>query len=269
MQRQIKKKIFQLGNLVVPVLVTILSTIYSVNRGSNIKDTFSPDEYEKLLGPAGISFAIWGLIFLFLGVFVLYQARDLFKSKAEQLDMPYVFQVNGAFMVSIAAASAWYVFWAERAIYLSFFSMMSMLISILFAYFKLNINRTARPLREHFTITIPWSLYAGWVTAAVLVSLTTVMIEIGFASVGITEPFWTIFILLVALATYSFFLLKRNDYIYASVGIWVLLGVIIERLSSATLYPNIVIVATLGIIILVAEMIYFRFINDEKVFPNA
>ncbi|NIQ04553.1 MAG: hypothetical protein GWO20_02120 [Candidatus Korarchaeota archaeon] len=111
MERINKKRIFQLGNLVVPLLISVISTLFSVNGGSDWQETFSPAEYEKLLGPAGFTFAMWGPIFIFLGVFVLYQARDLFKSASEQLEMPYVFHVNGFFMLSVVAQTfdAYYV----------------------------------------------------------------------------------------------------------------------------------------------------------------
>ncbi|NIQ06015.1 MAG: hypothetical protein GWO20_09910, partial [Candidatus Korarchaeota archaeon] len=62
------------------------------------------------------------------------------------------------------------------------------------------------------------------------------------------------------------FLILRKDFLYGSVGIWVLLGVIIDRLTSATRYPVIVVVATLGIIIVV-EMVFLLVGREEKVFP--
>ena len=261
-----RKRLLQVGNIVVPIVIGIVSMLISMGSRS-AQEVFAPDEYEKLLGPAAITFAIWGPIFIGLASFVVYQARDLFKSKEERVEMPYVHQVNIFFIVSVVAAVSWYTLWAQRKVLLSFISIFVFLVSILIAYFRLDINLTPRSLKEHVIITVGWSLYAGWVVAANIVSLTTVVMDLGFEILGITEIAWTIAMLIVALLIYSAFLCFRKDYIFAAVGVWVLIGVILERFISSQLYPKIVITAVIGLVILVTEMLYFYLVKGEKIFP--
>lgn len=54
-------------------------------------------------------------------------------------------------------------------------------------------------------------------------------------------------------------LITRKDFVYAGVGIWVCLGILLERLIAPTLVLEVVVVSILGIIILGLGMIYVAF----------
>ena len=105
----------------------------------------------------------------------------------------------------------------------------------------LKINKKERSLKEHAYITVGWSMYAGWITAATFVNVTTAVVSSGFDPAPLGEANWTIIVLLIALVIYLMVLITRNDFIFASVGLWAVIGIIIERTSPAfTPQPEIV-----------------------------
>ena len=246
------KKLLQIGNIITPLICGIITAVSSLGIEGGYQAIFTGDSYESLIGPAPITFAIWGPIFFFLALFVIYQARDLLKKESEQISMPYVHEVSVFFMLSTIMAAGWYLLWSQRWIWPSVLAMILYLFFILAAYLRLNINKISRPLKEHLIIGVSWSMYAGWVTVATIVSITTGLISIGFDTPIINERIWAVLVLLIALVIYLLVLVTRNDYIFPLVGAWALIGIVIERLDpNNPLCSEVALVATIGAIVLV------------------
>ena len=70
-----RKTALQIGNIVTPLLCFVVIGLSSLDFG----DVFSDSGFPNLINPAPWTFAIWGPIFIFQGLFWVYQARDLFK----------------------------------------------------------------------------------------------------------------------------------------------------------------------------------------------
>lgn len=116
------------------------------------EDVFVEESATKLLTPAPITFAIWGPIFLLLGLFYFYQARDLLPGR-EDVEMPFIRQVSVFFLLSSVMSTVWFVTWASRLIWASVAAMFIYLITILAAYFRLGINLVERSRRERLFVT--------------------------------------------------------------------------------------------------------------------
>ncbi len=257
MKKNEKKLILQIANILIPILVFIIISLLSFFQ-ADFGQSFTSEATESLIDPIGFAFAIWGPIFFFLAIFYFYQARDIFKSAENKIDMPYVHQVSVFFILSVIMPSLWYIFWSYQIIWLSTLFMILYLISLLIAYLRLNINLVERPKIEKIAIVIPWSMHTAWVTAATIISIKTFLMSINFNNPPLlfSDTYWAVIVLLVALGIYTTVLLTRNDYIYAGVGIWVLFGILIERLTTSPLVIEIVIVSVIGMIILFFSIIY-------------
>jgi hypothetical protein len=196
------------------------------------ENVFVDESLAKLLSPAPVTFAIWGPIFVLMGLFYLYQARDLLPGR-EEAEMPFVHQVSVFFLLSSVMSTAWFVAWARRMIWVSVSAMILYLVAILAAYFRLGINTVARSGRERLFVTAGWSMYAGWVTVAALVNATTGLVYVGFDNLPFTELQWTVAAIVAAVLVYLLFLFYRRDYIFAGVGVWALMGLSITHLGPA------------------------------------
>jgi len=257
MESSSKKTILQIANILTPIISFIILGIFSIGQG-DYSDIFESGGEESLIDPIGFTFAIWGPIFLFLIIFLIYQTKGILKSSEEKAEMEFLDQVSIYFILSTIFTSLWYIFWIYRIIWLSTLSMIFYLISLVIGYLRLNINKVKRSSIEKVSIYIPWSLYTAWITAATIISITTFFESIGFNNPAFlfSDAYWAVIVLLVALTIYVGALLIRNDYIYALVGIWVLIGILAQRLISTEFVIEVVVTSVIGIIILCVSIIY-------------
>jgi len=226
-----EKRVLQILNLLAPFIAGAITLVID-NGSESWEDVFVDESLTKLLTPAPITFAIWGPIFILIGLFYVYQARDLLPGR-EEIEMPFVHQVGLFFLFSTILSTVWFVTWAKRMIWLSIASMILYLFTILAAYFRLGINVLNRTRRERLFVTAGWSMYAGWVTVAALVNITTGLVYYGFDNLPFTELQWTVAASIVTVVVYVLFLFFRRDYIFAGVGAWALLGLSITHLDPA------------------------------------
>ncbi|MFX1454385.1 MAG: hypothetical protein ACFFDB_03335, partial [Promethearchaeota archaeon] len=127
-----RKLILQVLNLTTLILTVIINYVAAaVPLGLGNTGEIS-DLYPNLFVPAGITFSIWGVIYVFLGIFVVYQFRDIFKE--EKVEMPYIEKISYLFIISNIANLTWILFWHYGLIYLSIVAMIIILFSLIWIY---------------------------------------------------------------------------------------------------------------------------------------
>lgn len=262
-----KAKLLQITNILTPIVTFCIVAIISFLNGADL-ETFDSGTDASLIDPAGFAFAIWGPIFLFLALFILFQSKGLFRLAPEN---PLIIsQVSVFFSLSTIMASAWWLFWSFGYVAMSTFSMMLYLGSILAAYIRLKINLIDRSKKEFYMVSVPWSMYAGWVTAATIVSITTFMEDINFNEppMVLSDVGWAIVVLLTTLGIYLTVVIRQMDGVYGGVGIWVLIAVIVQRISDTPVVLEIIILAAVGIVVLIIAIFYIE-IKRKKSKLNA
>jgi hypothetical protein len=170
--------------------------------------------------------------------------------------MPYVHDVSVFFMLSWISTTIWYLLWGNGYVWPAVAAMYAYLLTSLGAYLRLGINKRERTLKEHLFVTVAWSMLMGWVTVAAIVNTTTGFVSLGFNPAPIGEAGWSILILAVVLIVYLLVLFTRNDYVFAGVGLWATLGILIERSDPVNSpQPEIVLVSSIAVILLVLIII--------------
>lgn len=257
-----KKVVLQIGNILTPILCAVAITISGLDFNSTV---ISDTGYPKILSPAAFTFAIWGPIFIFQFMFYFYQARDLFRPKENKIEMPYVHEVSIFFILSWISTTAWYVLWGLGLVWPAVAAMFAYLLSSLGAYLRLGINLRARSLKEHLFVTVAWSLLAGWVTVAAIVNTSTGFVYSGFDTGPIGEIGWTSIVLLMTLGIYLLVLVTRNDFVFAGVGLWAIIGVVADLLNPFnTPQPVVFVVALLGAGILSMAMLGWFYLQNKR-----
>jgi hypothetical protein len=209
------------------------------------------DLYPNLFVPAGLTFSIWGLIYLLLAVFAVYQFAAPNRTTAVFLQ-----RIGPLFILSSAANIGWIFLWHYQRVSASLFLMLVLLASLLAIYIGLGIGIRAASWRERLLVQLPFSVYLGWITVATIANTTAVLVHVGWNRFGASEELWTVLVLIVATLITLAVLFTRSDLFYALVILWAFLGILLKRLavdsppSRAIILTLAVAMATIGVVLL-------------------
>lgn len=211
------------------------------------------DAYQNLFAPAGLTFAIWGVIYLLLGAHVLYQL-GLFHSSddkgvaMESRRVSLLERVGVLFSLSSLANIAWILSWHYDFILASAVLLATMLVLLIL------ITRTilAADLspRDRAFVRLPFSVYFGWITVATIANITVWLVSIGWDGFGIAEATWAVVIIAVGAAIGTAVILLDSDIAYGLVLVWAYLGIWIKHTSTTGFngaYPAVSATALVGL----------------------
>ena len=201
------------------------------------------DLYSNPFTPAGYVFAIWGIIYALLFVFVIYQA--LLKQK----DKPFQKQISALFILSSIFNVVWLFLWQYDYITISIVLMFALLATLTTIYLRLGIGKSNVPLTEKLCVHLPFSVYLGWITVASIANVAAGLVSVGWDGFGLSTEIWAMVAMSIALIVTLIVIVARRDLAYSLVVVWALAGLAIKQ----SLYPNIVTVAEVAIaVILIA-----------------
>lgn len=207
------------------------------------------DQYPNLFVPVGLTFSIWGIIYLLLGIFIVYQLVYAFKKDTQ--NSSFLEKIGILFFVSCLANFTWIFAWHFEMVPLSLFIMLILLIFLIVIYQKLNIGRSEASKSEKYLVHLPFSVYLGWITIATIANTTALLVDLHWNRFGLSEPFWTIAVIIIGILIAFFMLFYRKDIFYCLVVDWALLGILIKRLTvDMVTVQNIIIVVSLGLVII-------------------
>ena len=219
------------------------------------------DSYPNLFAPTGITFIIWGVIYLLLAAHTAYQL-GLFRKKGEEVKTALLKEVGILFSISSLANVAWIFAWHYKNILLSLLFMLIILVCLMLIYVR--INKETLTANEKVFIRLPFSVYFGWITVATIANATTLLVDKLGSPVnllGISEVVWTVVILLIGLAIGAFTTLKNRDILYGLVIVWAYIGILIKHLLAQpdgfnSQYPAVIVTVIISLVMLVASLVF-------------
>jgi hypothetical protein len=196
------------------------------------------DSFPNLFVPAGITFSIWGIIYLLLLGYCIIQ----FKAENQAISL----NIGWVFGVSCMLNALWIVFWHYGKLPLSLIVMVSMLSTLIF------INSLIKDL-PYGLIKASFGIYLGWICIATIANVTAVLVHYNWQGFGLSEETWTIVMIAAGtmITAITIFVFK-NPFIGLSV-LWAFAGIILKRHYD---YRSIVLAAGTGIIFLAVMTVY-------------
>ncbi len=210
------------------------------------------DMFPTLFTPAGFTFAIWGVIYLLLIGFVVYQARFWNKEPPAFFD-----KISWLFVISCIANAAWLPAFHSLQIGLAMGIMLVLLGSLLVIYLRLDIGKAAAFPAERWLVHLPFSIYLGWITVASIANASILLTHFGWNGEPGGPQIWTVIMISAAVILGIWALFARRDFGYAAVLVWALYGINSQRIANLSTDDGMVEMATLiGIGLLVIVGIY-------------
>ncbi len=201
------------------------------------------DMYPNLFVPAGITFSIWGVIYLLILAFVIYQLVVAFRGNVKA---HFFHAIGHWFFVSCVANIAWILAWHYLFPVLSLLIMIVLLGSLIFIYLNLDFLKPEMLRGERLFVLPLFSIYLGWITVATIANATTVLVHFGWNGGGIHPGFWTIVMISIATIMGIYLIMKKHDALYALVIVWALLGIYLKRSAAEDINRGIIIASVIG-----------------------
>lgn len=221
----------------------------------NGKDTrVLSEQYPNLFVPSDSTFAIWGVIYLLLGIFIVYGLVYAIRNR-NLTTTTFLDKIGPWFFVSCLANIAWIFSWHYEILPLSLLLMLAILGSLIVIYQRQQIGISTASNTEKYLTHLPFSIYLGWITVATIANVTALLVNMGIRNAGLGESTWTVVVILVAISITLIMIFNRRDIFYGLVVAWALLGIYLKR-SAAADAQDVIIVALIGIgLILIADLV--------------
>ncbi len=214
--RQIAVVLSILATIVINALANALP-INGLNTGQ------ISDRFQVYFVPAGYVFSIWGLIYLGLIAFAIFQALPA------QRENPRLRATGWWIVVGGLANIAWIFLWHYEQFLITIFAMLLLLITLIVTYLRLGTGRTVVPAAERWAARLPFSIYLGWITVATVANATALLDYLQWDGFGIAPEIWMGIMLVAVLVIAALVNFTRRDVAYTLVLLWALFGIALKH----------------------------------------
>lgn len=241
------------------IIMNMLANILPLN-GKNTGEI--SDSYGNLFAPAGITFAIWGLIYLLLLVYIVYQFwgyTGIARGGKEERIGQILNKTGIWFAISSVANALWILAWHYDVIWLS----LLLTLCILGCLIKINLGLRDESFSkmEHVAVRLPFTVYLGWATVATIANVTVFLVSVSWNRFSLSEVFWTVSIVLIGAVIGCLGVVFYKSYTYGAVLVWAFAGIAMKHLSPAQFngkYQAVILAVLVSILgILISMVILF------------
>lgn len=255
-------KVFTAVTFLAMVAANALANILPIN---NVNTGQVSDSFPNLFAPAGITFSIWGVIYLLLAGYTLYHI-GFFRGGKKNVNDELLKKTGVTFSISSLANTAWIFSWHYLNIPLSMLLMVIILICLI--YITLAISKSELSARDRIFIRLPFSVYFGWITVATIANATTLLVSLGWNGFELSEELLASIVIVVGLVIGTATTIKFKDIAYGLVLIWAYTGILIKHTSEsgfAGQYTGLITTVAVSIVLLAVALAYVIFSKKRPI----
>lgn len=245
----LKTQVTNTAAFVVMIIVNLLANLIPI--GGNTTAEVS-EKYSNLFTPAPITFAVWGVIYIMLAVFIIYQMNPGNRSDhAEEITK----NIGIWFLVSCILNIAWIFTWHFRLTGISTLLIVSMLYSLIIIMKR--INKSHYSLVGKVFVKAGFEIYLGWILAASIANICVFAVKAGMSAFGTLASICTVLLLVTGAILGSYISVHYNSILSAVAVSWAYIGIIIRHLSPSGFkgsYPAVYITAICSVIFIICAV---------------
>ena len=254
------KKRLSVLNLASVILVIAINYATQALRVNETTVGEVSNKYFNLFTPASYAFAIWGLIFLALIAYGVYQVKMAFFSNKPST---FIEKTGYWFVLTNLLNCVWVFVFTYDYTGLSVLVMLGILLSLL--QIVRNTNMNCEPASRS-TILFGWlpiGIYSGWIAVATIANVAAYLSKLNWDGAFFSEQQWTVIMIGIATIVNIFMVWKRNMREFALVGIWALIAIYARHTGHIDVLANMAL--TCSVIIVIVVVVHF--IQTRKLNP--
>lgn len=240
------KRTLQIANIIALIVTVVINYLSNTGIFNNNTMASVSARYENFFTPSGYAFSIWGLIYLLLAAFVIYQARGISGKR----EVPAVVEKIGwLFVLSCVANSVWVLAWLYDFTGLSVLIMIALITSLWLIIVRTRMEMDLISIKKIALTWWPFAVYFGWITVALIANIAAWFTKIGWDRFGLSPVTWAVIMICVAGVVHLVLTWKRNLRESSMVGVWALVAIAVANWDSAPAVVNAAIIVSSVILI--------------------
>lgn len=250
----------QLANVIGFVAVIIVNSAASIIPINGMDTGQISDTFDVFFVPAGYVFSIWGVIYLGLLGFTVYQALPSQRTNPRLQRIGYLFFANCVFNVS------WIFLWHYLVFPLTLVAMLGILATLIAIYLRLRVGIKKVSRAEQWLVNIPFSIYMGWISVATIANFTTLLDFWGWEGGPLSPAAWAAVMLVAGVIIATAMALTRGDIAYLAVFVWAFVGIGVKHADTALVANTAWITAVAVAVLLVIAAVNWQR-SDSPILP--
>lgn len=238
------KKILIILGTIFTLVLNLLANLLPIN---GITTAELSDKYPVLFVPAGYVFSIWGIIYIGLIIYAIFQFVEKSEKYQEIFNKIFPFHLAGLVLNGV-----WILFWHYEQVGISVVIMLGLLISLILVYLNLEKFKTKLETKS-LMLKTPFSIYLGWISVATIANITVFLFKSGVTEIYFNAQILSAILIVIAGILGSIFIFKK-DLAYPAVIIWAVIGIAIK-------FPNLNVIN--AAVIFAIFLIFISWVKDE------
>ncbi|MEM2100588.1 MAG: tryptophan-rich sensory protein [Thermoproteota archaeon] len=255
MGSRVSPVVLQIVNVVAVIATIAFNALVNILPLNGVNTGTVSDSYPNLFTPPGYVFAIWGVIYILLVSFMVYQVR------ISQRRESYLRETGFLYLFGAVANIIWlivfhYSYGNPTLFLLSPIPIFILLIILLLTYVKLGVGVKKVPLKQKLAVHVPVSVYLAWISLATIANIASVL-NILIPDIPLSiQAVLAATVIMVALMITLLMLIRRRDFAYGLVVVWASIGIAAKQASFPIIYVTALL--TVGIIAATTMFYFFR-----------
>jgi hypothetical protein len=199
---------------------------------------------ETLIEPADYALSIWGLIYLGLAVYSVYQALPA------QRDNPVTARVGWWYIPNAVANGLWILAALNNQLALTAVLIWVILLTLMVIVVRVGLGAALPRGRDYWLVAFPFHIYFGWIALATIVNTASFLrVDLGLENLLLSAEAWTIVLLSVAFVIGVVMTLRWSAIPFGFVVAWGLgsIAVANAQVSSVALVATVTSLSILAI----------------------
>jgi len=213
-------------------LATLITIVVNVGidrvRTDGVTTAQISDSFPNFFVPAGYVFAVWGIIYIGLIAYTIYQALD------KNLDNPRLQAIAPLYLLSCVCNILWLIAFHLGQYGLSMIMMTGLLLCLIGCYLRLRQDNIKPSRSEFWLARTPISIYLGWITVATIANATQLLVFLKWDGFGIAQETWAVIMIAVAVVVALIMALRQRDVAYLLVLVWAIAGIGVKQAAVTT-----------------------------------
>ncbi len=219
------------------------------------------DKYHTDFTPAGYAFSIWGVIYLGLAAFAVYQALP------SQRENPRFRSVGLLVVLNALLNCLWLVAFQNEFFITSVLIILGMTFTALGINLGLRLGARETPqdealvkpvsAAETWIARVPFAIYFGWLTVATIANVSVWLLADGWSGWGLSAQTWAEVMIVAGLLIGVFTFIRIRSYAYLLVFVWAFAAIAAEQQGNDSV-PMVAGAAVVGALIVLIMALIWR-----------